>query len=339
MEHFAYLDTETIPSQDPSVIAEIGDRYPVPEIDLDAIRPAENLVDPVKIEADIEKKRAKAIEAREAALDKAAAARDKDYRDLSKHGGAGAHLACISCAIDGEDVQGFRNEALAKFNGRYSIPSFQEVIEGEREMLSTFFVNLRFSIRDAWAQRVEDKWDEMEAKADSYGLIDLGNDHVRRLPSVGREAWIAAQRRFFADLPVIVAHFAEFDVRLIWQRSKILGVTPPVWWPVDFNRHKTDEVVDTMAMWSGHNGRISLDDLCRALGVPGKDGMDGSGVWDAIQQGRLDEVGIYCNDDVERVRAVHKILRRQPRGMADELFEAASAAADADHGVAEEQVA
>ena len=188
--HFAYLDTETIPSQDPAIIGEIGSRYPVADVDVDDVKPAANLVDPPKIEADIAKKRAKLIEDREAALAKAEAARDKDYRDLSKHGGAGAHLACISYAIDGEPVQCFRNEALAKFDGRYSVPTFEEVLEGEREMLRTFFVNLRFSITDAWANRALAAWDELEAKADQSGFVDIGGGYVRKLPSAGRDAWI-----------------------------------------------------------------------------------------------------------------------------------------------------
>jgi predicted PolB exonuclease-like 3'-5' exonuclease len=175
------------------------------------------------------------------------------------------------------------------------VPSYEEVLEGERKMLRVFFDVLRNRIKEAW-----------EA-------------------SGGKP-----------DLPIIVAHYAGFDVRTIWQRAKILGVTPPVWWPIDYNRYRRDEVQDTMTMWAGHDGHISLDDLCRALGVGGKDDLDGSKVWDAIQQGRLMDVHCYCDDDVERVRRVHRILHRRSSSDDDEIYAVADAAADRDHGALEE---
>lgn len=214
-EHFVYLDTETIPSQSPAVIAEIGGRYPVPEVDLDDIRPAANLVDPVKVAADIEKKRKKAVEDREVALAKAEAARYADYRKLC-FDGATAHLACISFAIDDDEVEGFRNHALEQFDGKYSVPSYEAVLDGERQLLQAFFNMLRFRIKDAW------------------------------------------ERAGAAELPVIVGHYVGFDICMIWQRAKVLGVTPAVWWPINYNPYRQDEVVDTMTMWSGHDGRIGL---------------------------------------------------------------------------------
>src|SRR5690606_6022815 len=107
-------------------------------------------------------------------------------------------------------------------------------------------------------------------------------------------------RRHYARecVPIVVAHHSDFDIRMIWQRARVLGVTPPVWWPLNYNRYRQDEVYDTMSAWAGPGGRISLDALCTALGVPGKDGMDGSGVWNAVQQGRIADVCTYCNDDV-----------------------------------------
>lgn len=106
--------------------------------------------------------------------------------------------------------------------------------------------------------------------------------------------------------PVIVGHYvADFDLRFLWQRAFVLGVKMPAWWPRD-PKPWSKEVHDTMQMWAGAKGTISLDNLCRALGIPGKDGFDGSMVAKAWANKEYDRVAEYCKDDVERVRAAHK---------------------------------
>jgi uncharacterized protein YprB with RNaseH-like and TPR domain len=107
----------------------------------------------------------------------------------------------------------------------------------------------------------------------------------------------------------IVGHnIVNFDLRFIVQRSIVNGIKPhPVLaraaqakpWEVDL-------VYDTMIQWAGIGKTISLDKLCRALGLPGKGDMDGSKVWDAIKEGRIAEVAEYCADDVRKVRDVHQ---------------------------------
>ena len=52
--------------------------------------------------------------------------------------------------------------------------------------------------------------------------------------------------------------------------------------------------------------RISLDKLCKALGLPGKGEIDGSKVWDYVRDGRIAEVADYCADDVRKVWAVYQ---------------------------------
>ena len=65
-------------------------------------------------------------------------------------------------------------------------------------------------------------------------------------------------------------------------------------------------VFDTMVQWGGMKPGGSLDKLCRALGMPGKNGFDGSMVWDAVKAGEFAKVQAYCVEDVEKVRAIHK---------------------------------
>ena len=107
------------------------------------------------------------------------------------------------------------------------------------------------------------------------------------------------------ERPVIVGHYvAGFDIRFLWQRAFVLGVQLPAWFPRD-PKPWADGIHDTMAMWGGKES-ISLDDLCRALLIPGKGNMTGADVADMWQRGEREAVAAYCRDDVSRVRAVHQ---------------------------------
>lgn len=108
------------------------------------------------------------------------------------------------------------------------------------------------------------------------------------------------------EQPIVVGHYvAGFDIRFIWQRAFVLGVTLPYWFPRD-PRPWSNQVHDTMNMWAGAKDTISLDNLCKALGLPGKSGIGGSMVAGMWQRGEYDAIASYCRDDVERVRRVHR---------------------------------
>ena len=105
-------------------------------------------------------------------------------------------------------------------------------------------------------------------------------------------------------LPYFIGHYiSKFDLKFIWQRSVILGVQPPFKLH-PHGRHGSD-FYDTMYAWAGYGGSISQDNLCKALHLPGKEGMDGSKVWDYIKEGRYAEVAEYNKSDVETVRAMY----------------------------------
>jgi len=57
------------------------------------------------------------------------------------------------------------------------------------------------------------------------------------------------------------------------------------------------DLMDLLAMYTGR-ANAPLDELAKLIGFPGKLGMDGSKVWEAYQQGRLDEIRNYCETDV-----------------------------------------
>lgn len=102
--------------------------------------------------------------------------------------------------------------------------------------------------------------------------------------------------------PVFIGHnLTGFDLRFLFQRAVVLGIKPPSIIP--FKARAWDEhVFDTMIAWAGIGNRISLDNLCKALGIEGKGSIDGSMVWPMIQKGRIGEVAEYCRHDIEITR-------------------------------------
>lgn len=110
--------------------------------------------------------------------------------------------------------------------------------------------------------------------------------------------------------PTVVGHnIVGFDLRFVLQRALVHGLRVPAWFPID-PKPWGDEVIDTMIAWAGARGTVSQDKLCRVLGVEGKGDIDGSMVAGLWAEGRYDEVGAYCADDVRRQREVAmRILR------------------------------
>jgi 3'-5' exonuclease len=58
--------------------------------------------------------------------------------------------------------------------------------------------------------------------------------------------------------------------------------------------------VDLMDVLSGFQGRgrVGLDKMAQLLGLPGKLGMSGEGVWEAHLEGRTVDIRNYCETDV-----------------------------------------
>ncbi len=118
---------------------------------------------------------------------------------------------------------------------------------------------------------------------------------------------------FFNDLDpyhseYLVGHnIIGFDIGFLRKRAVALGVKLPG--PTTFPRDPKPwdkKIKDTMFMWAGSGNRVALDELCDIMGIKGKDGFDGSMVADAWRNGEHGKIAEYCQDDVMRVREIHK---------------------------------
>jgi len=100
---------------------------------------------------------------------------------------------------------------------------------------------------------------------------------------------------------------AQFDLRVIRQRSIVLGV--PLNREIPYNAKPWESnPFDTMAQWDFKNN-TKLDVLARAFGVGGKGDVDGSMVYPMWKKGQFKEIAEYCKDDVRLVRDVAKKMR------------------------------
>jgi predicted PolB exonuclease-like 3'-5' exonuclease len=62
--------------------------------------------------------------------------------------------------------------------------------------------------------------------------------------------------------------------------------------------------MDLLALYQPR-GNAPLDQLAKLMGLPGKLGMDGSAVWQAWQDGKIDEIRDYCETDVVNTYLVY----------------------------------
>lgn len=117
-----------------------------------------------------------------------------------------------------------------------------------------------------------------------------------------------------ADItPHFIGHNIEnFDLRFIYQRAIVLGIKPPSFLPLNSKSCNNMYIFDTMSEWAGKRNYVSLNEVCLSLGIPTKgDEIDGSKVWDFVQEDRVKEVAEYCASDVDKVRAIYKRLTFQ----------------------------
>lgn len=179
---------------------------------------------------------------------------------------------------------------------------------------------------DKWmAENAEDKAEELYRKTSFDGtqgeIVCIGwainddpalclyRDYRTQSEAVLLANWFA----YITAMPAtLVGHNAlGFDLRFLFQRAVINRVKPSFPLQQD-SRYTGGAVFDTMLAWAGWGNRVKLTTVCDALGIPVKTGgIDGSQVWDACQEGRIQEVADYCKEDVEATREVYKRMTFQ----------------------------
>ncbi|OGA24860.1 MAG: 3'-5' exonuclease [Betaproteobacteria bacterium RIFCSPLOWO2_02_FULL_67_26] len=108
-----------------------------------------------------------------------------------------------------------------------------------------------------------------------------------------------------------------FDLPVMHYRGLIHGVKAARYWDLgednrDFkwnnyisryhSRHL--DLMDLLALYQPR-ANAPLGDLAQLMGLPGKLGMEGAGVWDAFQAGKLAEIRNYCEADVVNTYLVY----------------------------------
>ena len=125
-----------------------------------------------------------------------------------------------------------------------------------------------------------------------------------------------------------------FDLPVLHYRGLIHNVAAPRYWDQgeddrDFkwnnyisryhSRHL--DLMDLLALYQPR-ANAPLDELAKLMGLPGKLGMDGSAVWGAWQEGRIDEIRDYCETDVVNTFLVYLRFQRLRGVLAAKAFEA-----------------
>jgi predicted PolB exonuclease-like 3'-5' exonuclease len=150
-------------------------------------------------------------------------------------------------------------------------------------------------------------WAVNDAESQVISVDEFGADREADILSVWFDALLRVHSGTSGMRPTIVGHnVISFDLAFIWKRAMVHGLRPPGWFPRN-PKPWSDSVFDTMTQWAGDRERISLDRLCKVLGIEGKgDGPTGADVWPMAQEGRFDEIAEYCRQDVERTRAIYR---------------------------------
>lgn len=121
-------------------------------------------------------------------------------------------------------------------------------------------------------------------------------------------------QRFFDGIerytPTLVTwNGSGFDLPVLHHRALIHGITAARYWDSGdndrefkwnnylnrFHARHTD-LMDVLAAYQGR-AFAPLDQVAVLCGLPGKMGMDGSRVWDAFRDGRIEDIRNYCETD------------------------------------------
>jgi predicted PolB exonuclease-like 3'-5' exonuclease len=85
------------------------------------------------------------------------------------------------------------------------------------------------------------------------------------------------------------------------------------------NRHL--DLMDLLSLYQLRSA-APLGDLAQLMGLPGKLGMEGGGVWDAYQAGKLADIRNYCETDVVNTYLIFLRFQLMRGALGDPQFRA-----------------
>jgi hypothetical protein len=144
--------------------------------------------------------------------------------------------------------------------------------------------------------------------------IITGDTEAELLENFGRELNLQCQQEMSSgDQWQVMARWIghniiDFDLRFLWQRSKLLRVTFPFHLPTQrYDSH----VYDTMREWKGYKDLISQKDLELAFGITRNDPLPNGGgdVFQAYKEGRIDDIKEHCRLDIEGLRTIYRRMK------------------------------
>jgi len=124
-----------------------------------------------------------------------------------------------------------------------------------------------------------------------------------------------------------------FDLPVLHYRGLRHGVTASKYWDMgeDDREHKWNnyisryhmrhlDLMDLLALYQPKNN-APLDAMAKLCGFPGKLGMDGSQVYPAFLEGKLEEIRRYCETDVMNTYLVYCRFQKMRGGLTDAEYE------------------
>ena len=203
--------------------------------------------------------------------------------------------ACEDLGLTGNDAKfTSKDDAIKKWEDKFADEKAPEVAEANWR--KTSFDGAKGEIISiAWA--IEDKIVESIHRK----LGDSEVDMINRFFTLLKDD-LKLRKPFF-----IGQYLAGFDLKFIFHRCVVLKIKPP--FDLSFSGRHGVDFYCTQIAWAGFNGRMSQDNMCKALGIEGKPGdIDGSLVWDFVKAGKEERVAEYNGDDVKKVREIYNRL-------------------------------
>ena len=169
------------------------------------------------------------------------------------------------------------------------------------------------------------------------GVMWLGEDYgLRRLGTFGEGKNEACMLADFADFmdarrPQIVTWNGRgFDMPVLLLRTMALGLTWPWYYRERDYRYRYSEEghLDLCDFLSDHGAArmTSLDGAARLIGLPGKDGVDGSQVEGLYHAGQIEALRRYCLNDVTQTAFLYLRSRLLVGQLTRDAYQKAAAA-------------